>query len=104
MTLMNTSIGKQIDDTPDIERRVAELLDEMSLAEKIGQLSQLDASGDNAPVYLGDALRAGRIGALLNTVDVGVTNELQRIAVEESRIRHLGRIDENRVEPILHRR
>ena len=86
MTLMNTSIGKQIDDTPDIERRVAELLDEMSLAEKIGQLSQLDASGDNAPVYLGDALRAGRIGALLNTVDVGVTNELQRIAVAESRL------------------
>jgi len=58
----------------------------MSLAEKVGQLCQLDASRDGAVHFLGDGLRQGRIGALLNAADVDVVNELQRIAVEESRL------------------
>jgi len=69
-----------------IEQRVKVLLREMTLAEKIGQLSQLSAADDNAPEYLGDDLRAGRIGSILNQVDVATVNELQRIAVQESRL------------------
>ncbi len=69
-----------------VDQRVAELIGKMTLAEKIGQMSQVNA-GDIDPVQgLGDALRAGRIGSVLNLVDVGVANELQRIAVEESRL------------------
>jgi beta-glucosidase len=58
----------------------------MTLAEKVGQMCQLDASEGYAPDYLADGLRAGRIGSVLNVVDVDVVNELQRIAIEESRL------------------
>jgi beta-glucosidase len=58
----------------------------MTLAEKIGQMSQRDASAGYAPDYLGEGLRAGHIGSILNQVDVVIVNELQRIAVEESRL------------------
>jgi beta-glucosidase len=69
-----------------VERRVLALLQEMTLAEKIGQMSQLNAGEGYAPDYLGDGLRNGRIGSVLNVVDVDVVNELQRISVEESRL------------------
>ena len=69
-----------------VEERVAELLDQMTLAEKIGQMNQVHA-GDMDPVEeLADALREGRIGSIINQVDVDTVNELQRIAVEESRL------------------
>ena len=58
----------------------------MSLAEKIGQMTQLHAGGDSAPTDLGRRLRAGSLGAILNAADVDVVNELQRIAVEDSRL------------------
>lgn len=69
-----------------IEERVQQLLGRMTLAEKIGQMCQRNASEGHAPDYLAEGLRAGRIGSVLNTVDVDVVNELQRIAVEESRL------------------
>ena len=69
-----------------VERRVFELLQQMTLAEKIGQMSQLNAGDGYAPDYLGDGLRNGRIGSVLNVVDVNAVNELQRISVEESRL------------------
>lgn len=73
--------------TPEIiEQRVAALLASMTLSEKIGQMSQLNASEGYAPDYLADGLREGRIGSVLNVVDVSIVNELQRIAVEESRL------------------
>jgi len=58
----------------------------MTLVEKIGQMTQLDASHGYAPDYLADALRAGRIGSVLNVADVHTVNELQRVAVEEARL------------------
>jgi beta-glucosidase len=69
-----------------IEQRMKALLAQMTLAEKIGQMCQLNASEGYAPDYLADDLRAGRVGSVLNVVDVDVVNELQRIAVEESRL------------------
>ncbi len=69
-----------------VEQRVEALLARMTLQEKIGQMSQLDASGGYPPDYLGDRLRAGLVGSVINNVDVEVVNELQRIAVEESRL------------------
>ncbi|MDH3401926.1 MAG: hypothetical protein OEM03_13290, partial [Chromatiales bacterium] len=69
-----------------IEERIKALLARMTLAEKIGQMSQVNASQGYAPDYLADDLRAGRIGSVLNVVDIDVINELQRIAVEESRL------------------
>lgn len=86
MTHLNISGAEQIDDARQIDERVAELIREMSLTEKIGQMSQLNAGYGYPPDYLGDRLRQGRIGAVLNVTDVEVVNELQRIAVEESRL------------------
>jgi beta-glucosidase len=83
---MTTTDAEDRSAAADIEQRVAELLARMSLAEKVGQMNQVHA-GDMDPVEeLGDALRAGRIGSVINQVDVATVNELQRIAVEESRL------------------
>jgi beta-glucosidase len=73
--------------TPDeIDKRVVALLEQMTLEEKIGQMCQLGASEGYAPDYLADGLRSGRIGSVINVVDLHAVNELQRIAVEESRL------------------
>lgn len=62
--------------------RAKEILAEMTLSEKIGQtvlygsMSQLNM----------DDMRAGKIGALLNVPNVATANEMQRIAVEETRL------------------
>ena len=69
-----------------VEARVAELLAEMTLDEKIGQMSQVNGGDSYIHDYLGDALRAGRVGSVLNEVNVDIVNEMQRIAVEESRL------------------
>jgi beta-glucosidase len=74
-------------DQPDaIEPRARVLLAQMSLAEKIGQMSQWNASAGYPPDYLAEEIRAGRVGSVINVVDAEVVAELQRIAVEESRL------------------
>jgi beta-glucosidase len=83
---MNGFAAEHPDSSEFVEERIRELMQEMSLAEKIGQMTQLHVSGDSAPVELGPRLRAGHLGAILNAVDIDVVNELQRIAVEESRL------------------
>jgi beta-glucosidase len=70
----------------DVDQRVAALLERMSFAEKIGQLSLANAGDGHAVDHLAEALRAGRLGGVLNEVDTGTINALQRIAVEESRL------------------
>src|SRR5210317_615580 len=66
--------------------RAHALLGQMTLAEKIGQMSQVEAGHGHPPDYLGERLRAGLIGSVINNVNVEIVNELQRIAVEESRL------------------
>lgn len=83
---MNTPLAEKPAERQSIEQRVNELIEQMTLTEKVGQMSQLEASEVYAPQYLADGLRAGRIGSVLNVVDVHAVNELQRIAVEESRL------------------
>ena len=68
------------------DRRITELVGAMTLEEKIGQMSQVFAEGSGAVDAVGDAIRAGRIGSIINNVDVDAVNELQRLAVEESRL------------------
>ena len=79
--------GKQVTtlgSTPEIESRVEALLKQMTLAEKIGQMNQISAGGDVS--NYADVLRKGQVGSILNEVDPVKINELQRIAVEESRL------------------
>ncbi|HEX8773928.1 MAG TPA: beta-glucosidase BglX [Pyrinomonadaceae bacterium] len=72
----------------DIEKRIDALIARMTLEEKLGQLQQLDgeANGNFRPEHQ-DLARKGLLGSTLNVRGVKRTNELQRIAVEESRLK-----------------
>jgi len=72
----------------NVERKLDALLAQMTLAEKLGQLQILDgeANGNFRPEHL-ELVRKGLLGATLNVRGVGRTNELQRIAVEQSRLK-----------------
>jgi len=71
---------------PPVEERVAALLERMTIAEKIGQMTQVNGAGGQIPEELRAAIQAGAIGSVLNEVDLLTVNELQRVAVEESRL------------------
>jgi beta-glucosidase len=73
---------------PNVEARVNALLAKMTLEEKLGQLQQLDGegSGEFRPEHL-DLIREGRLGSTLNVRGAKRTNQLQRVAVEESRLK-----------------
>lgn len=71
-------------DTP--QSRADALLARMTLEEKAGQLHTVDASGPDPAGRLGAEIAAGRIGAVINQVDPETLRELQRIAVEDSRL------------------
>ncbi len=71
--------------THNISERVKHLLDQMTLSEKIGQMSQF-AGRHGLPHDLRIAIQNGKVGSILNEVDLDVLNEIQRIAVEESRL------------------
>src|SRR6185369_5891122 len=66
-----------------IERKIDELLTRMSLAEKLGQLQQLDGDyqGNAKPEQFGLA-RKGLLGSTLNVRGAKFTNELQRAALQ----------------------
>ncbi|MEO1247292.1 MAG: glycoside hydrolase family 3 N-terminal domain-containing protein [Pseudomonadota bacterium] len=83
---MNSLSSKPVQRRGAVEQRVAGLLGEMTLAEKIGQMSQVNVGDSYIHDYLREGIQAGRVGSVLNEVNVEVVNELQRIAVEESRL------------------
>ena len=65
---------------------VASLIAQMDLAEKIGQMCQIDVAGEALSEELKARLSAGEVGSIINQVDVELVNEIQRVAVEESRL------------------
>jgi beta-glucosidase len=72
----------------NVEARINALLARMTLEEKLGQLQQLDgeANGNFRPEHL-QLARQGKLGSTLNVRGAQRTNELQRIAVTESRLK-----------------
>ena len=71
-----------------IENRIDALIARMTLEEKLGQLQQLDgeANGNYRPEHV-ELVRRGLLGSTLNVRGARRTNELQRIAVEQSRLK-----------------
>ena len=69
-----------------VQQRVEGLLGQMTLAEKIGQMNQVDSGGGHTVDRHRHSIQSGQIGSVLNEVDVEAVNELQRIAVHESRL------------------
>jgi beta-glucosidase len=67
-----------------IDKKTEDLLSQMTLEEKIGQLVQQTTIG-----YTGNMtgqIKQGNIGSILNEVDPEVINKLQKVAIEESRL------------------
>lgn len=73
---------------PNVEAKINALLQQMTLEEKLGQLQQLDgeANGNFRPEHR-EMIRKGLLGSTLNVRSAKRTNELQRIAMTEARLK-----------------
>ncbi len=67
-----------------VEGKIDHLISQMTLQEKIGQMNQLTGLGLAEDMQ--DQIRTGKVGSILNETDAEIVNELQRIAVKESRL------------------
>jgi beta-glucosidase len=65
-----------------VEIRVSDLLSQMTLEEKIGQLNLLDVKDAG----LESAIATGQVGGVLNAAGAVQTNKLQYLAIEHSRL------------------
>ncbi len=76
---------------PVMDRFIADLVAKMTLDEKIGQLSLLtsdwDSTGPTMREGYQDDIRKGRIGSIFNAFSAKYTRDLQRLAVEETRLK-----------------
>ena len=72
----------------NVESRIDALLSQMTLEEKLGQLQQLvgEADGKYRPEHP-ELIRKGLLGSTLSVRGAQRTNELQRVAVQESRLK-----------------
>ena len=74
-----------------IEQKVDSILNLMTLEEKIGQLNlYAGRMNPTGPITMRDddeAIRRGDVGMVFNIVGAKRTREIQRIAVEESRLK-----------------
>lgn len=76
------------------EARIDKLISQMTIAEKVGQLTQFSDPGDvTGPVPADERarrarelIRSGVVGSVLNVVGAEKVRDLQKIAVEESRL------------------
>ncbi len=66
-----------------IERRIDALLQQMTIQEKAGQLTQYDSA---SPARM-DLVKKGEVGSLFNLLGAEQTNAVQRVAVEQSRLK-----------------
>lgn len=65
----------------EIDRKVDDLLSQMTLREKIGQMNQVSGGA-----WVAEAAAKGEVGSILNCADAKEINAVQRAAVEESRL------------------
>lgn len=76
---------------PEMDRFVADLIARMTLEEKIGQLTLLTSDWESTGPTMREGYRqdiaAGRVGAIFNAYTAQYTRELQRMAVEGTRLR-----------------
>ena len=80
----NVDTYASIPSDADVAARVEALLGQMSLAEKVGQLTQIGGAEWNTGPAPEDVIRKGGAGSVLWLNNTKKFNELQKIAVEES--------------------
>jgi beta-glucosidase len=87
----NEAVNANPLDAPGLEEKVDALLQKMTLEEKVGQLVQYSAGQATGPTSGRtddrDMIRKGQVGSLFNVTGARETNALQRIAVENSRLK-----------------
>ncbi len=73
----------------EIETAIEKLVSQMTLAEKLGQMSQQHYNTKSAtnPTDSANAVRNGQVGSFLNPDSPATVNQLQKVAVEESRLK-----------------
>ncbi|HEX6717520.1 MAG TPA: beta-glucosidase BglX [Pyrinomonadaceae bacterium] len=74
-------------ETREVDRRVDELLSQMTIDEKVGQLNQLFYFKFMKPEMVESGIREGKIGSLLFVTDPTIINRFQKVAVENSRLK-----------------
>ena len=88
------SMAQKLNDVPSIETRVNDLLQKMTLEEKVGQMNQYNGFWEvtgptpkegNAKLKY-DHLKKGLVGAVLNVTGTENVRKLQEIVVKESRL------------------
>ncbi|WP_423129688.1 beta-glucosidase BglX [Gaoshiqia sp. Z1-71] len=77
----NSSAGQK-----QTEEKIQNLISRMTLEEKIGQMSQFDPGQFGGDENMKQAIKDGKVGSILNLIGAEKVNELQKIAVEESRL------------------
>lgn len=84
-----TALRAQPTSEAEIEIAVEKLLSQMTLAEKLGQMSQrhYNTKSLTNPADSASAVRNGQVGSFLNPDSAETVNQLQKIAVEESRLK-----------------
>ncbi|WP_163710915.1 beta-glucosidase BglX [Mangrovibacterium lignilyticum] len=70
----------------EIEGKIQDLISQMTLEEKLGQMSQFDPGQFGDEENLKQAIKDGEVGSILNLVGAATINKLQKVAVEESRL------------------
>jgi beta-glucosidase len=88
---MSTSCSKKnVSASSDLDRKVDSVLKLMTLEEKIGQMvlytSDWDVTGPKLRTSYLDDIRQGHCGNIFNAHTTAYVRELQRVAVEESRL------------------
>lgn len=90
-SFVSAQTRKSWTNAPEIERKVEALLKQMTLEEKVGQLNQYSYGTPTGPgtgrSKVEEAIQRGEIGSFLNVTDPVLSNRLQRIAMEQSRLK-----------------
>ncbi|WP_320018632.1 glycoside hydrolase family 3 N-terminal domain-containing protein [Labilibaculum manganireducens] len=68
------------------DQKIEKLLSQMTIDEKIGQMCQINGFSGQIPDKIKEEIKAGNVGSILNEVDVKTVNEIQKTAIEESRL------------------
>jgi len=76
----------------DDEKRIADLIARMTLPEKLGQMTQIAGGRQKAlnsklDAAMLDRVRRGEVGSFLHVAGAAALRDLQRVAVEESRLK-----------------
>lgn len=82
-TLAPTGASAACFSNADVEARVDSVLRLMTLDEKTGQLNQMNSAPFDT---LANAITSNRVGSIINEVNASTVNNLQRIAVEQTRL------------------